>query len=271
MPAKKGSPEAKAWAEKMKQAREAKQAGKQKISSPSQPSTSYQSRSAVPPQPSEPAQQENVADLVRRVEELEKERDFFKKTSLETPQVTDRGVQGTFEKYSVDPSNYPDPRQHLWEYMNSTQALRRHGFTPDNYEMEWEIRTTNYETRDGRSVKEPRFILEVWGILYNEETNQPEKKYRIHRLVFHEDPQAALIVANEKGLEIPEDMTKQFLDDMRFLRVRDWLMELFVPPHYNEKKQEQREEVIGNKLVDVVEISSEQPSSIPFSDLKNKL
>ena len=104
----------------------------------------------------------------------------------------------------------------------------------------------------------------------DEETYEPTNmRYMLYQMIFHEDPQAAIATANEHGLKIDEKNEKQFLDEMRYLRMRDWLFGL--EPFYPQKaqtKKNKRQEVIGNRLVEVYEVSGENPQSIPFSELK---
>lgn len=219
------------------------------------------------PQPSVASSEETIDALMKRIEELEKAKFPF----AQGPQITPHGVVGVVTKYVVDPKHYPDPRPGLWKHMQSTPALRSYGFTEDNYEMKWEVGVVNYQTIDGTNIKEPRFRVELWGILYDDATGQPNKKYKIHELIFHEDPQAAIQIAHEKGLAVDESLQKDFLDEMRFLRVRDWLLDRFIDPKYNEKKEKRSEEVIGNRLVDVIEISSGETSAMPFGEITNRL
>lgn len=239
---KKGSPEAKAWAAKMKAKREAK-----KVEDP------------TPPQ----IDQNDVGALLRRIEELEKQR-FFQEPQ---PQVTARGIVGTVTRYSVDPKDYPDPRERL----ANEPKLEQHAFK-HNFELDWDVGVSSYQTKDGINMREPRFHLNLLRIIMDEDTGEPtNKRYTVCKGVFFEDPDAALVVAREKGLEIPEYAEKPFLDEMRYLQMRDWVLEAFYPPKPNQNKINKTETVIGNRLVEVFEINSEQAETIPFGQLKTKL
>jgi len=207
---------------------------------------------------------EDIQALRKEIEEL-KTRSFSQQVS-QAPQVGAQGIVGTFEKYILDPSNYPDPCERLAK----EDRLQQFAF-PLNYELQFEISSTSYKTQDGIQTKEPKFRLQLIKIMMDEETNEPtNKRYLIRQAVFHEDPDTALAIAREKGLEVGNDQ-KAFLNEMRYLRMRDWLFENFYTPNNTSVKSNKKEMVIGNRLVEVYEISSPTPSSIPFSDLKGKV
>lgn len=176
------------------------------------------------------------------------------------------GLVGSVEKYIVDPKNYPDPSQRLLD----EQRLQRFA-VKDNYELNYEVSTTSYQTKDGINMKEPRFKLELIRIIYDEDTGERTTgRYVVCRAFFHEDPQAAIVVARDNGIEVDESNEKAFLDEMRYYRMRDWLMEAFYPPKVQVTKNK-REMVVGNKLVEYFEVNSEDSETIPFGQLKNKV
>lgn len=182
------------------------------------------------------------------------------------PQVSRGSLVGTYEKYIIDPAYYPDPRPRLFK----EPRLQRFAFET-NYEMGWEVSSTAYETIDKIRVREPKFTLELIGVMFDDEGEPTNKRYLIKSAIFHEDPEAALVVAREKGLPVDESNERKFLDEMRFMRMRDWLIEIFYKPKNNAPKKNRREMAIGGKLVQTWEISSEGSESIPFAELKNKL
>jgi len=57
---------------------------------------------------------------------------------------------------------------------------------------------------------------------------------------------------------------------MRYLRMRDWLFEEFLPRPVSAKKSN-RQQDINNQVVDIYEINSPDSAIIPFQDLRNKL
>lgn len=227
-----------------------------------------QSPSQVAPEPKEQIlSHEDIGSLIKRLEELEK-REFMRNLpQQQTPQVSPHGsLIGTFEKYILDPKHYPDPRERLAD----EPRLRRFAFK-ENYELEWLIESTRYETKDRINTVEPKFTLELNYVIHDEDTGEKTNgRYTLRRAIFHEDPQAAIFVARENGIEVDESNEKAFLDEMRYLRMRDWLLGVFYQPKPQPKKNK-KDMVIGGKLVEYFEINSQDSETIPFAQLKNKV
>lgn len=260
----------KAASERLAKAREAKKA-KQAASTP------------APDQNNTMPSNAEYQDLLRQVNELKeliasnqvslnppKTAEELGRTMLPTqPQYGANGrMVGTFEKYIIDPLNYPDPTPRLAQ----EPRLARFAF-PINYELDFTVTTTQYQTLDGVNTREPKFTLELIHIVRDEDTGEPtDGRYVLRTAVFHEDPQAALTVAREQGLEVPDDPSheKAFLDEMRYIRMRDWLLEAFYPPKSTVTKKK-KDMVIGNKVVEYYEVNSESSAGIPFGELKSKL
>lgn len=257
MPKKQWTPEdRKAFGEKMKAAKAARKAIPTVTTSTTNSGPVFVNYQPDPVQPS--ASNDDIGELLRRIQELE--------ARQSSPQVGPRGMVGTFEKYRVDPSLYPSPIDRL----SNEAQLQRFAFK-ENYEMTFATTTTSYQTQDGINVREPKFTLDLIRVLFDEETGQKTNgRYTVCRMVFHEDPEAAIVVANEHGLPIDQINQKEFLDEMRYLRMRDWLIDAFYPPK-STAGTKKKEMVIGGKLVEFFEVNSEDASSIPFSQLKTKL
>ena len=88
--------------------------------------------------------------------------------------------------------------------------------------------------------------------------------------MFHEDPQAAMAIARENNVAIDAENEKAFLDEMRYLRIRDWLFGYFWKPKTTPQNQVS-EEAIGGTIVQVFTKSSIDPSSVDFDQLKTKM
>lgn len=205
----------------------------------------------------------DISELIRQVQELKSQQN-----------IQPQGIQadqsgrliGTFEKYLVDPKNYPDPSERL---SNETR-LQRFAF-PLNYELVFSTAVSSYQTLDGINTKEPRFTLQLIKIVMDDDNGEPTNgRYMLYQMIFHEDPQAAIIVANEHGLEVDSSNEKQFLDEMRYLRMRDWLMDIFYPKAATSNKKNKKEMVIGNRLVEFYEVSGPDQQSIPMNELTKK-
>jgi len=180
-------------------------------------------------------------------------------------QVSGGRIVGVTDKYIVDPAYYPDFTKRLSE----EERLARFAF-PINYELTYEFNTSQYETKEGLNMKEPMFKLELLRKQTDPQGNATAGRYLISSATFFEDPQSALVVARQNGLEVDENNYRHFLDEMRYIQMRDWLFENFYPPETFEKKSNRREEVIGGKLVTYFEVSSQNSERMPFDQMDRK-
>lgn len=233
MPKKNMSPEErKAWGEKMKQARQAKANKKEDII-------------------------DNTDDLnllKQQIQELQARLNLPQQPApISTKQV--------ITKVTFDPAAYPDPRERL----AAEEKLARIAF-PLNYELNWKVEPITYE-EDGLKVRAPRFVLELLGKVYDEDTNEPKKildpvtkewkeqRYVLKKGMFFEDGDSFIAVANQMGIEVPEEASKDFFNEMRYIVFRDWLFENFFPPK-RMPTSAKTETVINNRLVEVFETSA---------------
>ena len=251
--------ERKAWGEKMRLARQKSQ-------------EALKGSREAQPSPETTITEPSYTELLQRVQELSESQALLKAALLGKDKSVEPGnaqvergsLIGSFEKYIVDPTHYPDPRERL----AAEPRLERFAFT-SNYELSWDISTTSYENIEGVRVREPRFTLELLGVMFDDDGNPTGRRYIARRAIFHEDPAAALAIARENKIPVDETTQKVFLDEMRYLRFRDWLFDFFYPPRPQTKK-DRRQMVIGNQLVDTFEISSEDSQAMPFDELNTK-
>ena len=197
----------------------------------------------------------DIQMLLNRIKELEN-RNYI-------PQAGP-SVLGTNDKYTLDPLNYDDPTERL---SNETR-LQQFAFKL-NYELKWNVSSTSYKTLDGINTREPKFNLDLIKVVLDDEGEQTNKRFVVKSLTFHEDPDAAVIIAKENNIPVDESNQVDFLNEMRYLRARDWLIECFYPPK-STKESNKKQTVIGNKLVDIYEINSVDSQKIPFGDLQGK-
>lgn len=238
MPKKKMTEEEKkAWGAKMKAAREAKK---------------------ETPEAKDEIISQDYSDLVRQINELKEQLNSVQST----PQAAPNGLIGTTTRYIIDAAHYPDPRERL----AAEPRLKRFAFD-ENYALDFKIDKVRYQTVDGRWMQEPKFMIELQGVIRDKQGDATKKRSILKRATFHEDPQAAVTIANEQGLEVDESNQKNFLDEMRYIRMRDWLLEAFYPPVNTDTKSRKQEVVINNKLVEVFELNSVDSQEIPFNQL----
>lgn len=182
---------------------------------------------------------------------------------------------GEVDKYLVDPENYPDPTPRLSQETRLQTIAFNH-----NYELEYDFRVRSYETKTGVNMREPEFTVRLLRCVIDDQGNRVQvvskggkpmdKFYIARRMMFHEDPQAALVIARENNLDIDKTDEKHFLDEMRYLRVRDWLFDYFWPKG-SESMEGIQEEAIGGTIVQVYTKSSVEPSHVDFDKLSTKV
>lgn len=206
--------------------------------------------------------QPDIGDLMRQIQELKDTQWMLMQQTMRNqaggapqPQgatVKDGRLTGTVDKYNMNFALYPDPRERL----AAEPKLARFAF-PLNYELEWEIGESAYETIDKVRMREPKFTLTLIKIMIDDETGDDTGgRYDICRLIMHEDPVAALAIARDNGLEVDAEDETAFLNEMRYIRMRDWLLEAFYPSKPTVTKQK-RDMVINGKLVSYWEKNAE--------------
>lgn len=173
---------------------------------------------------------------------------------------------GEVEKYLVDPDNYPDPTPRL----RKEPRLQPLAFDY-NYELEYDVSVSNYETKSGVNTKEPRFRITMNQIRLNDQGEQTEGRVVRKVVMFHEDPQAALVIARENNIAVDKTDEKTFLDEMRYLRVRDWLFSLFWGEKVAPESSVLHEEVIGGQLMQVFTRSSRDSTGVDFDQINGKM
>lgn len=213
------------------------------------------------------APEQSESDLQRQLNEMKAY--LFELTKNQpapgVQQNNQGGIVGTFEKFTVDPANYPDPSDRLSKEPRLVPFAFGH-----NFELDYQVHVSQYDTKDGRNVKEPRFMIELRRVVLDDDGTRTNERYIVRKLTFHEDPQAAIQVARENGVNVDDFNEKDFLNEMRYYRVRDWLLDIFYPPKA-QKSQAKREVVIDNQVVEMITVNSEDSASIPFDQLKTKL
>jgi len=215
------------------------------------------------------AEEQDVSDLQRQILEMKENMDLMRAALLNQNQGVQMDRQGElvgeFEKYIIDPSNYPDPTPRL----ALEDRLKPLAFEY-NYELNYEQQISSYQTKSGKNIKEPRFHVTLNRIVMDDAGQPTNKRYIARKMVFHEDPDAALVIARENGLEVNKADERLFLNEMRYIRVRDWLFDIFWAKPIQDKEKI-KDEVIGGTIVQVFTKNSEQPGDIAFDKLTTKI
>lgn len=150
---------------------------------------------------------------------------------------------GILQKFSVDPSDYKDPRGELYDL----KELERFAFK-QNFVLDWEVEQTLYETKYGTSVSEPKFTLTLKQRRFDEDGNPKDGLIVRGRGIFFEDPSASIKEAAALGLAIDKANSAEFLSQMRFLRYKSWVTEILSPRRPDSTKLKTHEEVIGGRV-----------------------
>jgi hypothetical protein len=263
----------KALSERLKARHAAARAAKQDVATPvvadpvAEPSQT-QEQPAIASVPVETVADNNSTDdLLRRVLELQAqllESGVLHKQAETTvgPQLQNGKLTGTVERYTLDKDHYASPVDRL----TAETKLQRFAF-PFNYELEFDISQTSYTTIDNIRQVEPKFTLKLIRKIVDEMTGDDTgRRYNLTSMVFFEDPEAAIEVANRHGLTIDEANEAAFLEEMRYLRMRDWLFDIFYPKPAESRQL--KEDVVDNRVVSIYEASDPNGDvKIPFDQM----
>lgn len=173
-------------------------------------------------------------------------------------------VLGETERYTVDPDHYISPVERLLK--EPKLATIAFNF---NYELDYEMSVRSYENKLGINMKEPEFLVRLTRIALDSDGNQTEKRYIIKNMRFHEDPQAALVIAREQGIPLDNFADeKLLLNEMRYIRVRDWLFDIFWPKGTDRSRVEHTEEVLDGTIVQTFSKPVGEPGGLDFDKLR---
>ena len=153
---------------------------------------------------------------------------------------------GVIQRYSLDPSYYDDPRDNLYDL----PELRRYGLR-ENYELDWDVNQLVYETKYGTSMADPKFSITVKRVMYDNAGQKTTKRVIIQTGVFFEDPASSIKEAVQLGLPIDKANTSEFMSQMRFLRYKQWLMDVFNPQLPQSTKASITNQVIDGKVYQI--------------------
>lgn len=209
--------------------------------------------------------QEQFNALMERLNALESSKTDSLPGNHSTPELNHQGrVAGVMQKYAVDARDYEDPCPDL---MNIPE-LERFAFK-QNYFLLWDVEAVQYENRWGVAYSEPRFVLKLMKRLFEEDGsptpvldasgspvlddkgNPLHKSYLVQRAYFFEDPAASITEARQLGIPVTDANSKDFLETMRKLRYKNWLLEIFQPKRPANQSRRSESMLIGSTQVQV--------------------
>lgn len=252
----------KAFGEKMKQAREARTAETKTLKEKNtKPSSANQYPEAKEEASTVSIPQAQWEALMAKVDQLEqqatpaqiKEQQFDPYGS----RAAGNGVVGAdgrpagfTDKYPITPSYYPDPRERLSELAE----LKRFAFN-DNYVISWKVDGKVYETKWGTNVREPFFYLTLHQRMFDEFGEDTGKSVKVQTIILTEDELAAQQIMNEMGIDTTAMPLRQLLNEVRYERIKRWLVGIFKPSPLFKAEDGEFETVIDGKVVSVSENS----------------
>ncbi len=162
------------------------------------------------------------------------------------PVVGKNGIQGKLFKYPVEPSYYPNPIEKLY----AEPTLSRHNLK-ENYFLDWEVTGVEYE-KYGVTYAEPKFTIRLFRRLFDDDGITPSGRFAlINRHIQHEDEVVARSAADKLGITEQFENFAEMMNEMRYHRIRNWLLELFTPVKVTHHNRMPTQEVIAGKVVEV--------------------
>lgn len=156
------------------------------------------------------------------------------------------GVQGRIFRYPVEKGFYPDPTERLYD----EPRLKRFGLR-DNFFFDWDVEGVEYE-KYGVTYAEPRFTVRLFRRMFAEDGVTPTGQMAlVNRQVLHEDEVVARAAADKLGIQDQFESFQDMMNEMRYYRIRQWLLDLFTPPELNSHKAQPRQMVIDGKVVEM--------------------
>lgn len=164
------------------------------------------------------------------------------------------GIQGVVSKYPVEKSYYPDPTERL----TNEPMLRRFAMA-ENYIFKWNVSGVEY-VKNNVAFSEPRFTLELFRRLYNDDGTPNGKAALVARNILHEDQMTTRVASVRLGLVEKfgegEDSMKMLMDEVRYWRMQQWLLALFSPAKIETHSKKPTTQVINGKVVEVFDTES---------------
>jgi hypothetical protein len=238
-------------AERLKIARDAKKA---KAEAAKQREETYENQpKGEPVLRNNPNLEELVLKLAAEIEELKKGRGYIdpaqglEKVAQMQGGFDSRfgGVQGIQYKYPVEKSYYPDPTERLYD----EPSLKRFAMR-ENFLFKWDVVGEVYE-KANITYSEPRFSVELFRRLFDDDGTPTGKMVLVNRQFQMEDELTARIAADKLGLTNTFERFEDLMTEMRYYRIRRWLLGIFTPPSVNAFKKRSTTMVIGGKVVEV--------------------
>lgn len=159
------------------------------------------------------------------------------------------GIQGITYRYDINKGHYPDPTERLL----SEPTLARFAMK-ENFRFRWSVDGEQFE-KHGMTFAEPRFTLELFRVLFDDEGQSTGRMALVARAMQHEDDFVVRMAASNLGLldkfEDTEEGFRMLRDEVRYWRLQQWLFGIFTPAKIRTFRRAPKTEVIAGKVVEV--------------------
>jgi hypothetical protein len=209
----------------------------------------------APPQPqlSEDVKDQMLLRLMREMDELKAsinqnatpDQKLQYTAQQEGVHIGQKGVQGKMFRYPVEASYYPDPTDRLYD----EPALARFGLRL-NYHFTWKVEGVEYE-KYGITYAEPKFTVRIFRKMFDSEGNETGRAALINTNVLHEDEVAGRRAAERLGIADQFTDFQDMMNEVRYYRIRQWLLDLFAPPKVDQHKSKPLTTVVDGKVVEM--------------------
>lgn len=158
-------------------------------------------------------------------------------------------VQGIVYRYEVDKGYYPDPTGRLLDEPRLARFAMR-----ENFIFRWEVDGVEYK-KNNITYSEPRFTLELFRRLYDENGDPTGKAALVARQMLHEDDFTTRIMAGKLGIldqfEDTDEGFRALMNEIRYQRFQQWLFGIFTPPKIQTHRKRPLTQIIDGKAVEV--------------------
>lgn len=235
--------------------------GQKAVESPTPPPVAPITEGATPVKKTIEVDAELIQTLMAKVEELEKTKNPAMSPEaalIYTAQVQGfntnlgaNGVQGRIFRYPVEKSYYTDPTERLYE----EERLRRFGLR-ENFFFDWDVEGVEYE-KYNVTYAEPRFTIRLFRRVFAEDgITETGQMALVNRQIMHEDEVVARAAADKLGMADKFESFQDMMSEMRYYRIRQWLLDLFTPPTVRSYATQSRPMVIDGKVVEMFDTES---------------
>jgi hypothetical protein len=159
--------------------------------------------------------------------------------------IGQKGVQGKLFRYPVEQSYYPDPTDRLYD----EPSLARFGLRM-NYHFTWKVEGVEYE-KYGITYAEPKFTIRIFRKMFADDGTPSGQAALINTNIIHEDEVAARRAAERLGLGEEFSDFRDMMNEVRYYRIRQWLVDLFAPPKVDTHKAKPLTTVVDGKVVEM--------------------